>query len=83
MRALHAEQEARAKDHNPSYEPFYTPANLISPGLLAVGMAYSYLAWKQWTAIKEQARIANDSLIISQQAAIGIRRFTVSLEPPW
>jgi hypothetical protein len=62
LRALHSEQEARAKEKHPSHEPIYAPANLISIGLLIVGIVYSRFAYKQWVAIKEQADIASKIL---------------------
>src|SRR5208282_4798990 len=72
--ALHAEQEARAKDSRAKDEAFY--ANLISLGLLVVGVVYSFFAWKQWAAIKEQARIARASLAANRLALNSARRST-------
>jgi hypothetical protein len=60
LRALHAEQEARAKDNRPNNEALY--ANLVSVGLLIVGVVYSFFAWKQWAAIDQQAQIARDGI---------------------
>jgi hypothetical protein len=71
LRALHAEQEARAKENRTDDEAFY--ANLISLGLLVVGAVYSLLAWKQWAAIKEQARISRASLA-ANRIALGVAR---------
>jgi hypothetical protein len=67
LRALHAEQEARDREKRADREAFY--ANLISLGLLIVGIVYSRYAWKQWAAIKEQAKIANDALVENRKAA--------------
>jgi hypothetical protein len=80
--ALHAEQEARTKQEHPQYEPFYAPSNLISLGLLVVGIAYSYLAWKQWTAIKQQAEIAADTLLLQNRPRIKVRTFFLTRWEP-
>src|ERR1700676_3847076 len=68
LSALHAEQEARDKEKRTNYESLY--ANLVSTGLLIVGVLYSRYAWKQWAAIREQADIANKSLKVAMRTIV-------------
>jgi hypothetical protein len=73
LRTIHAQQEAAAKQDRPRYEPLDAPSNLIALGLLIIGAIYSFFAWKQWTAIKEQARIAR-SILAANRIALNIGR---------
>lgn len=67
---LHAEQEAHAKENNANYEPWHAPSVLVQIGLLIVGALYTYFAWKQWTAIREQARLTEEALIADKRAFV-------------
>lgn len=69
LSALHAEQEARAKEKQAQYEPWYAPSVLVQFGLLVVGFFYTCFARWQWVAIKEQAEIANKALVETRRAA--------------
>jgi hypothetical protein len=68
LRAIHAQEEAAAEEQRSKNEPFNAPSNLIAIGLLIVGAVYSFFAWKQWGAIKEQARIARATLTATRIA---------------
>jgi hypothetical protein len=70
LAALHAEQEAHAKDNHSSYEPWYAPSVLIQIGLPIIGGFYTYFAWRQWTAIKEQTRLTGETLIADKRAFV-------------
>src|SRR5271169_6360280 len=58
--ALHAEQEARAKQQHTQYERWYAPAVLIpiipQIFLIIIGIFYTRYAYRQWVAIKQQAK---------------------------
>jgi hypothetical protein len=61
IEALHAvteQEKATAKQARAENEALISPAH-VQEGLLFVGFLYSFLAWLQWNAIKETARIAN------------------------
>jgi hypothetical protein len=82
INALHAEQEARAKENHPSYEPWYAPSVLAQIGLLIIGSFYTYFAWRQWTAIKEQARLTKEALVADKRAFVFADNIVSLWDPP-
>jgi len=80
LRALHAEQEARAKDRRLSYEPWYAPAVLAQIVLCFIGAGYTYYAARQWGSIREQTLIANKTLLLQFRPKLIVRNFVV--RPP-
>jgi hypothetical protein len=82
LHALQVEQEAHAKEKRAQYEPWYTPSVLIQIGLLVVGILYTLFAKRQWEAIKEQARLTEETLIADKRAFVfadGLQRI---FDPP-
>jgi hypothetical protein len=73
--ALHTEQEARAKDQSPDYEPIYSPSVLVQIGLLIVGFFYTLYARRQWSAIKEQSKLFQETLVANKRAFISADSF--------
>src|ERR1700730_7935456 len=69
LRTIRAQEEAAAKKNHTQYEPWYAPSVLAQFGLIIVGLLYTRYAWKQWTAINEQATIANRALIETKRSA--------------
>jgi hypothetical protein len=70
LAALHAEQEARAKDKHPQQEPWNAPSVLVQMALLVVGVFYTWFAKRQWEAIKDQTRLTEESLIADKRAFV-------------
>jgi hypothetical protein len=68
--SLHAEQEARAKDQTPGYEPIYAPSVLVQFGLFVIGFFYTLYARRQWFAITEQTRLIEETLVADKRAFI-------------
>ena len=67
--ALHAEQEARAKDQHANYEPIYAPSVLIQSALLVVG----FCARSCETAVgrdQDKFRLTEETLIADKRAFI-------------
>lgn len=81
LRALHAEQEARAKEKRPQYEPFSAPSNLISLGLLIAAVVYSVFAWEQWAAISQGTKVANRTLLLQFRPRLIVRHVGLLTEP--
>jgi len=52
---------------------------MISLGLLIAAVIYSLFAWRQWAAIKEQALIANKTLLLQVRPKLIVRN--VVIEP--
>ncbi|MBF6567408.1 MAG: hypothetical protein IVW54_00865 [Candidatus Binataceae bacterium] len=74
IRAIYGQREAAAKETHIEYEPFSAPSNVIEILLLLVGCGYTFFAWKQWSAIREQARIARVTLTANRGALNAARR---------
>jgi len=72
LRTIEHQAEAERKQARPEPETYSSPSVKVQIGLLIVGVVYSLLAALQWSAIREQGRIANESLRISQRANLGI-----------
>jgi hypothetical protein len=68
LRTIRAQEETAAKQERSQYESWHAPSVLAQFGLIIVGLFYTKYAWKQWTAIKEQARIANEALVENKKA---------------
>jgi hypothetical protein len=64
-----------------SYEPIYAPSVLVQIVLVIIGALYTYFAWRQWQAIKEQAQLTKDSLIADKRAFVFADSFTQTFEP--
>ena len=79
--ALHAEQEARAKEQHPRYEPIYAPSVLVQIGLLVVGFLYTRYAKRQWLAIKKQTQLIEESLVADKRAFVCADGVTYWWEP--
>jgi hypothetical protein len=79
LSALHAEQEARAKDNHPSYEPWYAPEVLAQIVLCVIGALYVYYAAKQWAEIWTQSQTAERELIITNRAYLYLSEVHISL----
>lgn len=50
-----------------------SPSTLLNVGLLIVGACYTFFAWRQWTAIRDQGKIAAEGVLVNQIAAEAAR----------
>lgn len=73
LRAMHAQGEAQAEQERTRYNGWCSPSVIVEFLLFLVGCAYTYFAWRQWGAIRTQARIANDALIAAKMSAEAAR----------
>jgi hypothetical protein len=77
LRTINAQAEAATKQKHSDYEPWYAPAVLAQFALVMIGAVYSLFAWKQWGSIREQARIANTSLLLQFRPKLVIRNVVI------
>lgn len=66
-------------DMNPDW---YTPSVLVQIGLLAVGTLYTLFAWRQWKAIKHQAKLTERTLIADERAFVFADGLIQLFNPP-
>jgi hypothetical protein len=68
-RAIRAQAETQAEQERARREGWDSPSVIVQIGLLLVGAAYTLFALLQWSAIRRQAGIANDTLNETRKAA--------------
>lgn len=82
--ALHTvwiEEEAYEKNHRFQKDCWDKAAIIANWLLVFVGALYTYFAWRQWTAVKEQANIANETLFLQFRPRIVIRHVGLTTVP--
>jgi hypothetical protein len=55
---------------------------LVQIGLFIVGSCYTYFAWRQWQAIKQQAKLTEDTLIADKRALVFADNLRQLFDPP-
>jgi hypothetical protein len=75
LRAIKAQTEAQRQQAQAEHETYSSPSVRVQIGLLAIGVLYTIFACLQWSAIKEQANIANRAIEQTFRPRIKLRAF--------
>lgn len=80
LRSMQTQEKAEAEKDRADRNSWYSPSVITQLLLFLVGACYTFFAWQQWDAIREQARIANDNLIETRRAADAAKKSADALQ---